>query len=256
MSLATVKTILATKYGSDIAEKLLNSYLEVEQNHFLEKWKPSELDAGHFVETVRRMIEFEQNGGAHTPFTKSLPDFNDVALKQYESGTGHESFRMLIPRVLKAIYNIRNKRGVGHIKDISPNEMDATLILYSVKWVLAEITRLASNKTPEETQKLIDNVIERQVEVIWKEDGFKKILDTRIDAKNQILILLYDESPQNSETLRQNIEYKNKSIFEKLLKGLHDKKLIDFRSEVCKISPTGRLAVEQLLKQLKEGKGK
>jgi len=253
MAIATVKPILVNKYGVDITEKLLNSYLEIEQNYFLGKWKPSELDAGHFVETVRRIIEFEQNGAVYTPFNKSIPDFNDVAIKQYEQGTGHESFRMLIPRILKSIYNIRNKRGVGHIKDISPNEMDATLILYSVKWVLAEITRLATNKTPEATQKLINNVIERNVEFIWKEDDFKKILDTGVTTKDQILVLLYDESPLSSEVLRNNIEYQNKSNFEKLLKGLHQKRLIDFRQGICKISPSGRLTAEKIIKSIKSG---
>lgn len=251
MAIATVKAILVNKYGADIAEKLLNSYLEIEQNYFLGKWKPSELDAGHFVETVRRIIEFEQNGGVYTPFNRPIPNFNDVALTQYEGGTGHESIRMLIPRVLKSVYNIRNKRGVGHIKDISPNEMDATLILYSVKWVLAEITRLASNKTPEETQRLIDNVIERNVELIWKEDEFKRILDTSVQTKDQVLVLLYDESPQTAEILRGNIEYRNKTNFEKVLRRLHDKNLIDFRRGICKISPSGRLAAERIIKEIK-----
>lgn len=137
-----VKDILESNYDTAIAEKIIDSYLEIESNFFVQKWKPSELDAGHFVESIRRLIEFEINSGSYTAFNQKLSNFSNSVLSNYKQQTHiHESFRMLIPRILKSIYNIRNKRGVGHIKDISPNEMDATLILYSVKWVLSEILK-------------------------------------------------------------------------------------------------------------------
>lgn len=250
MSLAKVKTILEAHYGTEITEKLLGAYLEIEQNFFIEKWKPSELDAGHFVETIRRIIEFEQTG-TYTPFDKKLSDFNDTALKSYENGSGDDSIRMLIPRILKAVYNIRNKRGIGHIKDISANEMDATLILYNVKWVLAELTRRASKKSPEETQALINEVIERQVDLVWKGNGFKRILHEQIGAKESVLILLYDETPQTVEKLREDIEYQNKTNFLKIIQELHSKRFINLKGSVCELSPKGKIAAEELIKKLK-----
>lgn len=254
MALAKVNSILVAKYGKDITDKLLSSYKEIEENFFLEKWKPSELDAGHFVETVRRIIEFEQNNGVYTLFNQKMSEFNDGILKKYEQSGGDESFRILIPRVLKSIYNIRNKRGVGHIKDISPNEMDATLILYSCKWVLAELVRLASNASPADTQKIIDQVVERQVEIIWKEGQVRRILNNKISAKDEVLIFLYDESPLTRETLRGYTEYKHKSNFNKLIENLHMNKLLDCTDEECKISPLGRIYAENLIKKLKTDK--
>lgn len=174
-----IHSILISKYGNDLADKILGSYLEIENNYFWGKWKPSELDAGHFVEAIRRVIEFELTG-SFTPIGQSLPNFNDQILRTYEQHPGHESFRMLIPRLLKSIYNIRNKRGVGHISNISPNEMDATLILYSVKWVLAETLRLASNLSTSETQELLDSIVERNIDLLWKEGDLKRILDTSV----------------------------------------------------------------------------
>jgi len=106
---------------------------------------------------------------------KSLPNFNDKLLVRYEQAAGDESYRILIPRVLRAIYGIRNKRGVGHLGLISPNEMDATLILYNVKWVVAEILRLESDLQPVETQAAIKEVVERESPLLWKEGSIVRV---------------------------------------------------------------------------------
>ncbi|MBU3011129.1 hypothetical protein KO506_06925 [Polaribacter vadi] len=246
--------ILESNYDSNIADKVLESYSEIESNFFVQKWKPSELDAGHFVESIRRLIEFEINGGTYTLFSQKLSNFSDSVLSFYEQQTHiHESFRMLIPRILKSTYNIRNKRGVGHIKDISPNEMDATLILYSVKWILSEIVRLKSNLDIVDTQNLIDNIVERNVEVVWKTSDFTRILNNKISARNQVLIILYHSSKTHIDDLREIIEYKNASNFKTLIKKLHSERFLEFRANGnCILSPTGRIEAEKLILELKK----
>src|SRR5512132_118916 len=129
------EAILTAKYPVDLVKSLIDSYKEIESNYVVKKWKASELDSGHFVEAARRLVELELTGSV-TKLSDQLSKFGDNVLKQYEQATGDESYRLLIPRALKAIYNIRNKRGVGHVSGVSPNEMDATYILYTVKWVL------------------------------------------------------------------------------------------------------------------------
>lgn len=243
--------ILLNSYPQELTEKILEAYLEIESNFFLEKWKPSELDAGHFVESVRRLLEFEFTG-SYTPFNSKLSNFSDSVLKFYEQQSGHESFRMLIPRILKSVYNIRNKRGVGHIKDISPNEMDATLILHSVKWVLSEIVRIKSNLSIPETQRAIDDIVERKVDMLWKETDFQRILNPKIPTKDQVLILLYNDKSQDIEELRIIIEYKNKSNFKILVKKLHADRLLELKTDgQCLLSPKGRIKAEELIKKYK-----
>ena len=198
----TASDILKKKYPKEIVAKSIESYKEIESNFAIKKWKPSELDSGHFVEAVRRLLEFELTG-SYTPINKKLSNFTDSILKQYEQAQGNESYRMLIPRALKSIYNIRNKRGVGHISGVSPNEMDATYILYTVKWILAELVRLNSKLSIPETQLIVDKIVERKIEILWKEGNITRILKTSIKAENQILILLYDQSdlsPENCAT--------------------------------------------------------
>ena len=155
----------------------------------LGKWKPSELDAGHFVEAVRRVIELRLTG-SFTPIGKGLSAFNDKTLKAYESASGDQSYRVLLPRVLKSIYNIRNKRGVGHLSGFSPNEMDATLILYSAKWVLAELVRLESGLSIDETQSLVEEIVERRMELVWRDGEIVRVMDPSMKATDQAMVLL------------------------------------------------------------------
>jgi hypothetical protein len=241
--------ILESGFDKHLADAIINAYQEIERNYVLRKWKPSELDAGHFVEAVRRAIDLELTG-TYIPLRKNLPNFNDQVIRHYEQQAGHESFRMLIPRVLKAIYNIRNKRGVAHISDVDPNEMDATFILSSVKWVLAELLRLKSGLPTSQTQDLLDAIVERHCPIIWKESGIVTILRPKMKAQDQALVLLYDQSPIQDSELQQMIEYKSTSTFKKLLKALHKAKAIYYHEDGnCRISPKGVQEAETLIRE-------
>jgi hypothetical protein len=242
-----IEKALKHRFPIDVVDALLNAYREIEGNFILKKWKASELDAGHFVEATRRIIE-QELFATHTKIGKDLPRFADTELKRYEQSTGDESFRILIPRALKAVYNVRNKRGVGHLGLISPNEMDATYILYTVKWVLAELVRLASGANTRDTQKAIESIVERRLSVLWKHDGITRILETSLTAREQVLILLFDSSPQTEIDLQIAVEYKNLTNFRKILNGLHKNRLIEHQSGGQSVITTkGIIAAEVVL---------
>ncbi len=242
-----IEKTLKLNFPHEVVDALLNAYREIEGNFILGKWKASELDAGHFVEASRRLIDFKLFT-IYREIGKSLPNFSDAELKRYENAAGDESYRILIPRALKAVYNVRNKRGVGHLGVISPNEMDATYILYAVKWVLAELLRLVSGSNPIQAQKTIESIVERRLSLLWKHDGITRILQTGISARAQILILLYDSSPQTDVDLKSIIEYKNLSNFRKIMQRLHNERLIEFKSGALSlITPKGIIEAESVI---------
>ena len=238
---------LENRYPQELADSLLNAYEEVLANYRIEKWKPSELDAGHFVEVVRRIIEKELFG-KYTSLSKGLGPFNSTVLNKYESTSGHEVFRILIPRVLFSIYCIRNKRGVGHISSISPNRLDATYILNSTKWVLAELVRIANSSNAEEAHELINHIIEREVDIVWDDGESFMILNSKLKAEQKILITLYKKDRVQVEELRVLVGYKNKSNFRKLAEKLKTKKFIDITADlICKLSPIGIKEAESII---------
>lgn len=242
-----IEADLKSAYPNELVDAVLLSYGEIETNFCAGKWKASELDSGHFVEGVRRIIE-SRLFGSYTAIGHNLPNFHDGELRRYEQANGDESFRILIPRALKSIYGIRNKRGVGHLGPVSPNEMDSLYILGTAKWVLAELLRLASNSTPAQVQEEISRIVERRIPVLWKQGDISRVLDSRWKAREQVLIHLYDQSPQKISDLMNKIEYKNKTNFMKIMKRLHASGLIHLAaSEDTLITPLGIVEVERLL---------
>lgn len=242
------EAMLRGKYPADLVTELLKAYREIESSYVARKWKPAELDAGHFVEAARRILEAELTP-PYTPLSKPLSKFNDVALRKLENATGDESYRMLIPRVLFAVNGIRNKRGVGHLGPISANEMDATLILYNVKWVLAELVRLASGASPEQTQAAMDQIVERELALLWKHEDLAVVLDPNMPVRDQILVYLYDKSPQTESELRAAIEYKNSTRFGAIVADLHRGRMLHRGADgKCVIMPPGIAWAEELVR--------
>lgn len=242
----TIADVISAASDPSLADAITDSFRELERNHFLQAWKTSELDAGHFVEAVRRFIDLRLFG-SYAPIGTQLSSFNDGALKRYENARGEESYRIHMPRVLWTMYGIRNKRGVGHLSILKPNEIDASLILHSAKWVLAELIRLNAPATTR-IEHLLHEIVERRLESIWEINGTKRVLDLDLTAEEKILVLLLQKSPQSEADLRRSIEYKNDSRFKAKVQSLHTNRLIERHSSGnCFLSPTGTAAAEGLL---------
>lgn len=243
----SIVQILHQASDNILSQQIARSYEELEQKYFIKEWKSSELESGHFVESIRRLIEFKLFG-SYTPIGQNLSSFTPQVLASYENNQGNESYRIIIPRVLYSIYCIRNKRGVGHVSLISANHQDATFILESCKWVMAEIIRLESSLDPDISRRLVDKIIQRDVEGLWEEGDIKRILISGLTLKESILFLLFDKSPQSSYEIRSIIEYKNKTYFNKALKELHTKRILEYQSNgECVLSPKGRKEAERII---------
>lgn len=247
MSTQPIKAILLTKFTNELVDALLDAYIEVVTNYRIEKWKPSELDAGHFVEISRRIIETELFGSSRS-LSDSLGSFNQQVLNRYESASGDESYRILMPRVLFSIYCVRNKRGVGHISSISPNKLDATYILNSVKWILAELVRLSGASNPDEAYEVANFILERDVDLIWDDGESFMILDKKLKADQKILLSLYKKDRVDLGELQTLVEYKNKTNFRKVCEKLRSERLIDITADqICKLSPLGVKSAESII---------
>jgi DNA-binding transcriptional ArsR family regulator len=238
--------ILEAASDSSLAGHILQTFKELEKNYFLRSWKTSALDAGHFIEAVRRFIDYKLFA-SYPAISKPLSALNDKELKRLESATGDDSYRLHIPRALLFAYGLRNKRGIGHLSMVSANYMDASAILATCKWVLAEILRLESTLSFDETAALVDQIIERPLPGIWETGGVRRILKSDLSMRDQILFLLLYESPQTETALRASTECKNQTYFRKLLRGLHDKRLIEYAVDgLCTLSPPGYVEAEKI----------
>lgn len=237
--------ILSSSSDDTLANLITEAFIDVEKNYTLQSWKTSGLDAGHFIEGVRRFLEYKLFE-KYTSLNEKLASFNSGELQKYESQDEvNTSFRIIIPRLLYGIASFRNKRGIIHTSEISPNRMDASYILATCKWILAEIIRIESNLDFTKATQLVEKITERNIEGIWKEGEIIRILNDRLSIQAKILFLLYNTSPVPSAELIQIIEYQNANYFNQNLQKLHSKRFIELRDDICTISPVGRRFFEQ-----------
>jgi len=154
-----------------------------------EDLRPSAVEGGRFAEAVFRVLQWATTNN-YQPLGKALPSV-DKMIVTLENAQGPESVRLHIPRTLRLIYDVRNKRDVAHLSDgIDPNQQDATLVVRNMEWVLAELVRLFHNVSPTEAHGIIADLVSKDVPLIQVFDGFPRVLK-QLRASDHFLVLLY-----------------------------------------------------------------
>jgi hypothetical protein len=245
-----VITDLKTKLPHDLVDFLLIAYIEIKENYLLGRHEPSELNGGKLVEACYRILEFAING-TYTAVGIHTPDMIGKlrAFEQIPAATAIESYRIHIPRTLTTIYNIRNKRGVGHLGgDINPNFADASFIVACSDWTIAELLRIHYACSLDEAQKIVDAIVTRPTFLIHQIEDIKRVLNPTLKHRDQVLVLLASEYPSfiTDSKLIEWIEPKSKSTFIGVLKKLHSERLIEYGPDKkCHILPTGLKYVDK-----------
>jgi hypothetical protein len=240
-----------------LRDTLIKSYQEVMSNYLERRWEPSELNGGKFSEAVYSIIDGAVRGSFPATATKPANVLAACQALEKEPANpkrvGDRSLRVLIPRVSPALYEIRNNRGVGHLGgDVDANHMDAEAVQAMASWVMAELVRIFHGVPTHEAQEVVDALVERRTPVIWEiQSGQKRVLDSEMSAKDQVLLLLHHSTGWVSTAdLLKWIEYSNASVFRSsVLKSLHKERLIEFDTDQgrARISPSGVRDVEARL---------
>ncbi len=249
-SFATLFSTLPTP----LVKNLEKSYTQIRTNFAQRRYEPSELNGGKFCEVVFRILEwYTSTSKTYTPLGTKIRDFGQ-ATRRFESLTAYpDSVRFHIPKIINALYDIRNKRGVGHIGgDVDPNHMDALFVVGSTSWVMAELVRIFHNLSISEAQETVEALVSKRISVVWEVAGKRRVLNPSLNYSDRTLLLLYDSYPKalRDETLCEWTEYTNPAVYRtKLLGPLHKKKLIEYdvRSGDVHLSPTGLRYVEENL---------
>jgi len=250
---------LKKKYPDEIVDALISSFNQIYENFIVEKFEPSELNGGKFTEAVVRILEFETNHGKYTPLGGKISNMKDLldGFALVPKDQSIESFRVTIPRVLFGIYDIRNKRGVGHLGgDVNPNYQDCSYIVGVASWVMCELFRIIFSCSLSEAQSLVDSLINHPTKLIVNIDDVKRVLNPDLKLADQVLLVLYHENPSKYtvDELIKCIEPNDNNYFRnKIIGKLHKKRFIE-RNEYgeCLILRPGISYVEKNIKKWKE----
>lgn len=230
---------------------LITEYQSIVQNFLEHRWLPSELSGGRFSEIAYTILDGYANG-AYALAPKKPSNFKDACAKLENNASVPRSFQILIPRLLPALYEIRNNRNVGHVGgDVDPNHMDSAAVLAMCNWVMCELVRVYHNLPTTDAQRVVDSLAEMRIPVIWSYGNVKRVLQPTLRLPQQLLLLIATSVPDVSgQELMDWTEYKDKRYFMKTLRALHKKRWIEFTESTgrAKILPPGTKEVETLVR--------
>lgn len=233
-----------------LRDSLLDEYQGICRAYNEGRWRLASLDAGRFCEAVYTIVHGALSGTFAASPTKPA---NFVgACRALESmppvQVGDRSLRILIPRILPALYEIRNNRNVGHVGgDVAANKMDATISREACAWVVAELVRIFHSVSTEEAQEVVDSLVERAHPLVWEVGDLKRVLSPGMKAGDRALVLLYS-SPGwvGISELQRWVRYQA-NFRRQVLERLFDRHLVELADDKVLITPLGIRHVEQKL---------
>lgn len=238
-----------------LRKDLLDAFNEIVKNYREHRWEPSELNGGKLCEAVYTICVGWLDGGkypARATKPRNLPQACWDMEKTYSHVPDSRTARILVPRMMMGLYDIRNNRGVGHSgAEVDPNKMDATAVLYVAKWLVAELVRLLHTLTTDEATAIVDGLIEREVAWVWTHEDKKRVLRKGLTWKQQTLALMLTEAGDVAEAdLFRWLEHPGLPSFRKdVLKPLHTARHIEYDMDkrTVRLLPPGVTAAEALV---------
>lgn len=236
---------IAAGVPADLVTELLGAFREAKRRFYRDDLRPSEIEGGRFSEAAFRILQWSTTQ-KYTPIGKTLPKVDQLILT-LQNAQGPESVRLHIPRTLRLIYDVRNKRDIAHLADgIDPNQQDATLVVRNMEWVLAELVRLFHSITPAEAHGIIVDLVSKDVPLIQEFDGFPRVLK-QLRASDHFLALLYWRGAKGAtlEELKTWARPPMRSQIRRTLNGLDAKDRIHLNGTIYVLTRLGEQDVEQ-----------
>jgi hypothetical protein len=249
MSVSTSR--LLANLPARLRTELVQALNKITTNFRERRWEPAELNGGKLCEVVYSIVRGHADGVM--PGRPSKPANMVDACKQLEREQGlPRSLRIQVPRMLVALYEIRNNRGVGHAGgDVDPNHMDSVAVLYMSKWMVAELIRVFHNVSTVEATEAVDLLVERELPTVWSVDGKKRVLAEKLSQRDKTLLLLYSEPGVVREAdLRTWVEAANASAYRRdVLRKAHSERLLEYdeANRTVRLSPKGARYAEEHL---------
>ncbi len=179
-----------------LVELLVDEFVSQEKRYVLGDWEPAELDGGQFAEIASRIIYHVDSGNLN------LRKGVDGCLKYIENDSNSHCFpnrrsSLHLCRIIRAIYKFRSQRGAVHIDpDYMANELDSTLIIENVRWVMSEILRIFWNGDRTEVSRIIKEILRYDLPAVFEIEDRRLLLRTDCSVEEEILILLYNSGEQ------------------------------------------------------------
>lgn len=182
---ATKNTLIRQLGDRRLVENFFYSYSEISKEFISRDPVGLLQNVGLFVESSFRIIEhilFKQ----HTPLNRRLSI--DDLVKKFEKAKGTEGLRIHAARLSRAVYDFRSRKKSVHLKEVDPQEIDASLVFNIATWIFIEVLKEMKIKNGESAIKLL---FTRKIPLVQEVDGILRTTNPNLLGTQRILLLLY-----------------------------------------------------------------
>jgi hypothetical protein len=186
--------------------------------------------------------------GTFTPLGQQIDSEKTIASVAQNTNLP-DSIRLHVPRSLRVVYDIRNKRDAAHLGDgIDPNVQDASLVAAILDWVMAEFVRVYHRVPPDEAHRIIDDLVARRAPAVENFDGFLKVLRPDLKVRPFLSLVLYERGSEGA-TFAELSEWAKPTMRKNLKRALdqlvNDLALVHFDAKKYRLTRRGIQDVEK-----------
>lgn len=217
MASRTINELLKNKFkATRNVDALVNHFVRGVADYHQSKWENALGKHAKFLEAVLKALLAEASLPQQTGRQFKVDNAIN-ALRNVSSGTVDDSIRLTIPCACRFMYDITSNRGGRHDPDaIDANEMDATVVLNTCAWVLAEMVRYAQRSgNPDSAKAAVDGLMKRRYPFVEEIDGRAYVdLKSAKSARELGLLILWHKGAAriSREELVEAIRRQKRSI--------------------------------------------
>lgn len=225
-----------------LRRELVSEFSELSTSYIEGKWRASGLNAGRFCEVIYSVIKGHSDNKYPEKTTKPSDFIGKCKALESDNKLPH-AFRLLIPRILATLYEIRNHRNISHVGGaVDPSFMDASLVMANAKWLMAELVREFHDLTEDMAQSIVDNLSQYTPPAVWSDSKVRRVLDTKLSFDEKILALLVSAGGQaDRDELFLWLDQGSKKYFNERIAKLHTSRQLEAKAfgGALKLLPPG-----------------
>lgn len=190
-----LKEVEGSELDQTLFEELLEEHDAIRKAYNRKDHEKTLNKTGKFCETTYQLLQeiLEDKHDTQPNFNRIKDDLEGEPKADYP-----ESIRILIPRVAKAMYDFRSKRGGAHKIEIDHQYIDAHLNVQTSRWIVAEFLRVYGDGDVElETlEAQVQQLATRSIPLVEEfPNGDVMVLQDPKSAKEEAMMILYHFYP-------------------------------------------------------------
>lgn len=182
--------------AADLAEALVRQYVRLKQRAWADDHEGVQESGGKVAEHALRAAQHL----GKTAVIGMRQEIRDMPaelkkLEQLPRAQADDAVRVVLPRVIGALYTLRSKRSGGHTAaEVDPSRADAALTERMADWLMAEFFRIGNKLPLDQAEAAVTALVERRIPAVYKLGGYRRVLRTGLTGSAEILVLLYAEA--------------------------------------------------------------